>query len=113
MNYPNTPNYFTSRITQGNPANACPYGMAQLDGGMCQISQINGYGLLTLGFIWQAPEIWFHPQAMDGIGPNGASMTVWTAAAGYRDACRLVLLLLLGYLRKVLEVKLQYRGGQG
>lgn len=83
MNYPNTPNYFTSRITQGNPANACPYGMAQLDGGMCQISQINGYGLLTLGFIWQAPEIWFHPQAMDGIGPNGASMTVWTAAAGY------------------------------
>lgn len=77
MSYPNTPILFTSIQNQTNRFNYCHYGMANLSGGMVQITQINGVGLVTNGFVWQGPEIWFYPQNVDGIS------TGWAASAGY------------------------------
>lgn len=77
MSYPNTPIQFTSRIYQGNANNYTLYGMALLDGGLCQVAQTNGIGLVTFGFVWQGPEIWFFPQEAQSL------TTGWTAAAGY------------------------------
>lgn len=75
--HPNSPNSFSITRNQHNPLQFVPYGMAMLTGGLVQVVQINGVGLLTDGFIWQAPEYWFHPQSMYGVS------TSWSAAAGY------------------------------
>lgn len=77
MSYPNTPIVFTSIQNYSDRYNYCAYGMALVDYGLVQVSQINGVGLVTSGLVWQGPEIWFYPQAVDGIA------TGWTAAAGY------------------------------
>jgi hypothetical protein len=89
-----TPSTLTSNVSQGNRFQYTPYGMAMLSGGLVQITSINGVGLLTNGFIWQAPSIWFDPQAFDGVSTTWAAaygypgssfniLTGWTASAGY------------------------------
>lgn len=76
--HPNSPDQLTMKSsTPANTWNVGFYGMAQLTGGLVQITQINGHGLLTKGFVWQLPELWFDPQSMDGVA------TGWTAALGY------------------------------
>lgn len=58
--------------------------MALLAGGLIQIVQVNGIGLVTNGLIWQGPEIWFDAQAAMNL------TTGWTAAAGYMGSATLV-----------------------
>lgn len=77
MNDIQTPILFTSLGRQSDPYRYGTYGMALLDQGICQIDAINGVGLLTRGFIWQGPAVWFDPQSMYGVSTN------WSAAAGY------------------------------
>lgn len=51
-----------------------PYGSALETRGLANISAINGYGLVTFGFLWQGHSIW---------GPDsGISLTTtWTDSA--------------------------------
>lgn len=88
MSYPNTPYTITRVLTQANRNNVVHYGMADLSNGMVQIDQMNGYGLITRGFLWQLGEIWFYPQEAAPITTTwaytGASLaTGWTASFGY------------------------------
>jgi len=94
-----TPHVFTSNLSQGNRFQYTPYGMALLTGGLVQIVSINGVGLVTGGFIWQGPAIWFDPDApvplvtgwtacagYSGCAAASLVATGWTAAAGYSGA---------------------------
>lgn len=88
MSYPNTPTTFTSVLYQVDKNNVVHYGMADLSGGMIQIDQINGYGLITNGFLWQFNEIWFYPQEAAPITTtwadgNAPITTGWSPCIGY------------------------------
>lgn len=38
--------------------NVFPYAMAAVDRGLCVQDGVNGFGLVTSGFLWQAYDIW-------------------------------------------------------
>ena len=85
MSYPNTPNDLaTKSSTPSNTMNYTYYGMANLSGGLIQVAQINGVGLLTNGFVWQMPEIWFYPQEARSL------TTGWTASLGYSGSATVI-----------------------
>lgn len=52
-----------------------PYGIAIESWGLANISAVNGYGLVTMGFLWQGHSVW---------GPYiGISLTTsWSTMAG-------------------------------
>lgn len=77
MNLEQTPVLLTSNQSQGNRFQYTPMGMALLSGGLVQNVSINGIGLVTDGFIWQGPAIWFDPNAFAPLS------TSWNAASGY------------------------------
>lgn len=79
MSYPNTPSTITSVLSQFDKNNVVHYGMADLSGGLIQIDQINGYGLMTNGFLWQFGEIWFYPE--DAAPLN----TTWVNSRSFGD----------------------------
>lgn len=63
-----------------DPNQYCAYGMALLDGGICQVDAYNGVGLVTRGLVWQGPWIWWDQQdKLSGY----TLVTGWTAALGY------------------------------
>lgn len=74
---PNTPIQFTNKFYRFDQYAYYGLGMPQVTFGFVNIVQVNGVGLLTDGFVWQIPELWFAPESVDGIA------TGWTAAAGY------------------------------
>jgi hypothetical protein len=102
MSLEQTPVLLTSNVEQHNRFQYCPYGMALLNGGLCQIVSINGIGLVTDGFIWQGPAVWFDAQAYStpvtttwsaSYGYAGSSLTIstgWTASIGYSGSASLI-----------------------
>lgn len=85
MSLEQTPYTMTSNVEQHNRFQVCPYGMALLTRGLVQIVSINGYGLMTNGFLWQGPAIWFDAQS--AAAPFSTS---WSAAAGYSGSASLI-----------------------
>ena len=65
----------------------CVYGQAELNFGLAVLDGINGAGLVTRGFIWQGPYIWYDQLA----AYSGYSLfTGWTAAMGYSGSATLI-----------------------
>lgn len=64
-----------------------PYAMSNVDFGLTVQGAVNGYGLVTHGFLWQLPEIWFAPQSVDGVSSGwslqifGVTTTGWSLQA--------------------------------
>lgn len=58
-----------------DPNSTFSYGMALEDFGLCQVEAINGFGLVTRGFLWQAYGIWANVENTIGIS------TSWTVYA--------------------------------
>jgi len=88
MSYQPTPNTITFHPNQLDANNVAPMGMAMLTGGLCQIVSINGFGLVTNGFLWQGNAMWFDANSFSPISTtwaaSGSSIaTGWTAAYGY------------------------------
>lgn len=101
MNLEQTPSTLTANLYQGNRFQYTPMGMALLSGGLVQNVSINGIGLVTKGFIWQGPAIWFDPNAYAPISTSwgaaygyiGSSFVIstgWTAAIGYSGSASLI-----------------------
>ncbi len=71
-----------------NPNNVTTYGQALLNTGLCQITQVNGVGLVTRGLCWVAGEIWFDAIAAKPITTSwtdiaGPTLTTWTPAVDF------------------------------
>lgn len=84
MSFPYTPTEFTSLKYQSDKNNACFYGMASFTYGLAQVGAINGFGLVTNGFLWQGPGIWFDAETALNLS------TGWTAASGYSGSATLI-----------------------
>jgi hypothetical protein len=62
-----------------DPNDVFSYGMAIADFGICQVEAVNGFGLCTRGFLWQAHAIW---ASVDGIGISTSWSLEVSAAFG-------------------------------
>jgi hypothetical protein len=91
VSYQPTPYTIAFHPNQKDPNNVAPMGEAMLNGGLCQIASINGFGLVTNGFLWQGNAIWFDANSFAPIATTwaatGLSLTTgWTAAYGYQGS---------------------------
>ena len=73
----------TNDITQINPVS--PYGMAICDGGLLVGGSVNGYGLVTRGFLWQLFSVWFDseyyaPLTTSWTDSDAVITTTWTSS---------------------------------
>ena len=78
------PQNITQKFYLNDPNAYYALGMPLVSGGLVNVVQVNGIGLVTNGFVWQIPELWFAPQSVDGIA------TGWTAALGYAGSTSVI-----------------------
>lgn len=65
-----TPEVYSYKDTQS----IFPYGEAMMNDGLVVRDAVDGFGLMTDGFLWELEAIW--------IGSQSAISTVWSALAG-------------------------------
>lgn len=50
-----------------------PYGMPLVSDGLVNIDAVDGFGLLTRGFLWELYQIWFDIEFYDGLSTSWGS----------------------------------------
>ena len=66
-----------SAINPFDPNDVFSYGQGNLTYGLVVGSAVNGFGLVTRGFLWQAHDIWLNLNNVAGVS------TSWSLPSGY------------------------------